>query len=143
MTSFAEDFRAEAKAKPGQVVRRQVNGWSFCLSYGAVDPLMAADYAADANLRMKYEGRDVTDEVIKATQEITGTKPDDPRPAFIYDLAMQQHSIGTDMPIPKDDLQWMNEELVKVGNISKPDDLSKVIDPKPREDAFKLIAQMH
>ena len=28
------------------------------------------------------------DEVVKATQEITGTKPDDPRPAFIYDLAM-------------------------------------------------------
>jgi NitT/TauT family transport system substrate-binding protein len=83
------------------------------------------------------------DEVIKATQEITGTKPDDPRPAFIYDLAMQQHSIGTDMPIPTDDLAWMNEELVKVGNISKPDDLSKIIEPKPREDALKLIAQMH
>ncbi len=32
---------------------------------------------------------------------------------------MQQHSIGTDVPIPADDLQWMNEELVKVGNIAK------------------------
>jgi NitT/TauT family transport system substrate-binding protein len=84
------------------------------------------------------------DEVVKATQEITGTKPDDPRPAFIYDLAVQQqHSIGTEVPIPTEDLQWMNEELVKVGNIQKPLDLSKVIDPKPREDALKLLAQTH
>ena len=37
------------------------------------------------------------------------------------------------MPIPTDDLQWMNEELVKVGNIHKALDLTKVIDPKPRE----------
>ena len=42
-----------------------------------------------------------------------------------------------------DDLQWMNEELVKVGNIAKPVDLTKVIDPKPREDALKLVARTH
>jgi ABC-type nitrate/sulfonate/bicarbonate transport system substrate-binding protein len=83
------------------------------------------------------------DDVVRVTQDVTGTKPDDPRPAFIYDLAMQQHSIGADLPIPTEDLAWMNEELVKVGNISKPNDLSKILDPKPREDALKLIAQMH
>jgi hypothetical protein len=33
--------------------------------------------------------------------------------------------------------------LVKVGSIPKPMDLSKLLDPKPREDALKLIAQMH
>ncbi|MGA7938799.1 MAG: hypothetical protein WCA43_02730, partial [Bradyrhizobium sp.] len=81
--------------------------------------------------------------VVKATQEITGIKPDDPRAAFIYDLAMQQQSIGTEVPIPADDLQWMNEELVKVGNIAKPVDLTKVIDPAPREDALKLVAGTH
>jgi hypothetical protein len=65
MASFADDFRAEAKAKPGEVVRRVANGWSFCLSYGAVDPLHAADAAADANLRMEHAGRDVTNEVME------------------------------------------------------------------------------
>jgi hypothetical protein len=68
---------------------------------------------------------------------------DNPRPAYTYDLAMERHSIGTEVPIPADDLQWMNEELVKVGNIAKPIDLAKVLDPKPREDALKLIAQTH
>ncbi len=73
MTSFAADFRAEAMRKKGEVVRRVAQGWSFCLSYGAVDHLKALDAAADANLRMEYAGRDVTDEVFERmkTAEVT------------------------------------------------------------------------
>ena len=56
---------------------------------------------------------------------------------------MQQHAIGTDVPIPMDNFDWLNNELVKVGKLAKPMDLAKVLDPKPREDALKLIAQMH
>lgn len=72
MASFADEFKAEARANPGDVVRRLVNGWSFCLSYGAVDPIKAVDAAADANLRLNYRGKDVTDEVYEKlkTQEI-------------------------------------------------------------------------
>lgn len=102
----------------------------------------AAKFLAGEILGLRYAVAN-KDEVVKATQEITEAKPDDPRAAFIYDLAMQQQSIGTEVPIPADDLQWMNEELVKVGNIAKPVDLTKVLDSKPREDALKLIAQMH
>jgi NitT/TauT family transport system substrate-binding protein len=102
----------------------------------------AAKFLAGEILGLRYAVAN-KDEVVKATQEIAETKPDDPRAAFIYDLAMQQQSIGTEVPIPADDLQWMNEELVKVGNIAKPVDLTKVLDSKPREDALKLIAQMH
>jgi NitT/TauT family transport system substrate-binding protein len=101
----------------------------------------AAKFMAGEMLGLRYAVAH-KDEVVKVTQEVTGTKPDDPRPAFIYDLAMQLHAIGTDLPIPTDDLTWMNNELVKVGNITKPADLATVIDPKPREAALKLIAQM-
>jgi NitT/TauT family transport system substrate-binding protein len=100
----------------------------------------AAKFLAGEILGLRYAVAN-KDAVVKATQEITSTKPDDPRPAYMYDLAMEQHYIGTELPIPTDDLQWMNELLVKVGNIPKPLDMSKVIDPKPREDALKLVAQ--
>jgi NitT/TauT family transport system substrate-binding protein len=80
---------------------------------------------------------------MKVTQEVASIKPDDPRPSFIYDLALKQNAIGTDTPIPMDKFEWLNDELVKVGNLAKPVDLSKVLDPKPREAALKLIAQMH
>jgi NitT/TauT family transport system substrate-binding protein len=80
------------------------------------------------------------DEAIKVADEVADIKPDDPRPAYIYDLAMQQHAIGTDVPIPMDKFNWLNNELVKVGSLSQPMDLSKVLDSKPRQDALKLIA---
>jgi hypothetical protein len=80
---------------------------------------------------------------MKVTQEAAGVKPDDPRPSFIYDLAMKQNAIGIDTPIPMDKFEWLNNELVTVGNLKQPVDLSKVLDPKPRENALKLIAQMH
>jgi NitT/TauT family transport system substrate-binding protein len=105
-------------------------------------PQDAAKFMAGEMLGLQYA---VThkDEAIKVTQDVADIKPDDPRPSYIYDLAMKQHAIGTDVPIPMDKLEWLNNELVKIGNLQKPMDLSKVVDPKPREDALKLIAQMH
>jgi NitT/TauT family transport system substrate-binding protein len=105
-------------------------------------PQDAAKFLAGEMLGLRYA---VThrDEALKATQELAGIKPDDPRPAYIYDMAMKQHAIGTDTPIPQDKFEWLNNELVTVGSIPKPMDLTKVLDSKPREDALKLIAQMH
>src|SRR5262245_52104109 len=36
------------------------------------------------------------DETVKLTHDITGSKPDDPRPAFVYDWAVKSNAIGTD-----------------------------------------------
>lgn len=118
----------------------------MCLSANgsslAKRPQDAAKFLAGEMLGLRYA---VThkDEALKATRELANIKPDDPRPAYIYDLAMQQHAIGTDTPIPLDKFEWLNNELVTVGSLPKPMDLTKVLDNKPREDALKLIAQMH
>ncbi len=105
-------------------------------------PQDAAKFLAGEMLGLRYAVAH-KDEVVKVTQEVTGVKPDDPRPAYIYDLAMQQHAIAPDVPIPVDNFNWLNGELVKVGSLSQPMDLSKVLDDTPREDALKLIANMH
>jgi NitT/TauT family transport system substrate-binding protein len=104
-------------------------------------PQDAAKFLAGEMLGLRYA---VThrDEAIKVTDQVADIKPDDPRPAYIYDLAMKQHAIGTDVPIPMDKFTWLNNELVKVGSISQPMDLSKVLYGKARDDALKLIAQM-
>jgi NitT/TauT family transport system substrate-binding protein len=83
------------------------------------------------------------DEVVKVTQEVTGFKPDDPRPAFMYDLAIEQNAIATDVPIPLDKLDWLQNQLVTVGSLAKPVDVSTMIDPKPRELALELVAKMN
>lgn len=108
----------------------------------AARPQDAAKFLAGEMLGLRYAATH-KDEAMKATQKLASIKPDDPRPSYIYDLAMRQHAIGTDVPIPMDKFKWLNEELVKVGSIPKPLDLSKVLDGKPREAALKIVAQMH
>ena len=105
-------------------------------------PQDAAKFLAGEMLGLRYAVAH-KDEAMKVTQQVTDIKPDDPRPAYIYDLAMAQHAIGTDVPIPMDNFNWLNSELVKVGSLSQPMDLSKVLDDKPREEALKLIANLN
>jgi len=105
-------------------------------------PQDAAKFLAGEMLGLRYAVAH-KDEALKVTREVANIKEDDPRPAYIYDLAMDQHAIGTDVPIPLDKFEWLNNELVTVGNLPRPMDLTKVLDGKPREDALKLIAQMH
>jgi NitT/TauT family transport system substrate-binding protein len=108
----------------------------------AARPQDAAKFLAGEMLGLQF-AMTHKDEAVKVAQQVADIKPDDPRPAFIYDLAKEQNAIGTDVPLPMDRFEWLNNELVTVGNLQKPVDLAKVIDGKPREDALKLIAQMH
>ncbi len=50
-------------------------------------PQDAAKFLAGEMLGLRYAAAH-KDEVIKVTQEVADIKPDDPRPAYIYDLAM-------------------------------------------------------
>jgi NitT/TauT family transport system substrate-binding protein len=79
-------------------------------------------------------------EAIALTQEITGLKPDDPRPAYIYDDAVRTHAVDPDINLPVDKLDWMQQQQVKAGDQPHPADLSKVADPGPRLAALKLVA---
>ena len=79
------------------------------------------------------------DETIKLTHDITGSKPDDPRAAFVYDWALQSHAIGTDLPIPMDKLDFIQKMAVSVGSMAKPIDLTRIVDTSVREKALTLL----
>jgi len=81
------------------------------------------------------------DDTIRLTHEITGAKPDDPRPAFVFDEAMRTRVIGTDLPLPLDKLEFMQRQLVSSGNLARPGDLEKMIDRSAREQALALLAK--
>ncbi len=80
------------------------------------------------------------DETIRIATEITGAKPDDPRPGFVFDAAMRTNAVAPDLPVPLDKLEFMQKQLVSSGSLARPADLEKMIDRNAREEALALLA---
>src|SRR6187397_780557 len=62
---------------------------------------LAAQMAA---LRLALANRDST---IALTRELIHAKPDDPRPAFVYDDAIQHRAVDPTLPLTADKIQWI------------------------------------
>jgi NitT/TauT family transport system substrate-binding protein len=79
------------------------------------------------------------DETIALTRQIINAKPDDPRPSFVYDDAIQNRAVDPTLPLPADKIQWIQEQMVKAGRLKAPLDLGIVTAPEFREKALKAI----
>jgi NitT/TauT family transport system substrate-binding protein len=80
-------------------------------------------------------------ETIKLTEDSIHAKPDDPRPAYAYDDTLKQNAIDPDVTLPLDKLSWMQNELVKAGNLKAPIDLANIVDASIRGEAIKRAAK--
>ena len=78
-----------------------------------------------------------SDETIKLTQDTIHTKSDDPRPAYAFDDTLKQNAIDPAIDLPLDKLNWMQDELVKAGNLKVAIDLTKITDAEIRVEAMK------
>lgn len=81
------------------------------------------------------------DKTIALSHQITHSKPDDPAPTFIYDEVKRISAIDPTMPLPMEKLAWLEELLVKTGNLKKPVDVKTLVAPEPRERALKLVGK--
>jgi NitT/TauT family transport system substrate-binding protein len=79
------------------------------------------------------------EETIALTRQIINAKSDDPRPAFVYDDAIQNRAVDPTLPLPADKIQWIQEQMVKAGRLKAPLELSAVTAPEYREKALKVI----
>lgn len=79
------------------------------------------------------------DETIALTRELTHAKPDDPRPAFVYDDAVQHHAVDPTLPLPAEKIQWIQDQMVKEGRLKSPLDLKTVTAPEYREKALQVV----
>jgi len=78
------------------------------------------------------------DEELAITREITGIKPDDTRPEFMFDEAANPKTgIDPSMPIALDKLDWLQGELVAAGNLAQKYDLARAVDAAPRAEALR------
>ncbi len=79
------------------------------------------------------------EETLKLTREITGIKPDDPRPAYIFDDALRTHAVDPDLDIPADKAQWMADQLIEDGKLAKHYDVRQMIDTSIRDEALNRL----
>jgi NitT/TauT family transport system substrate-binding protein len=77
-------------------------------------------------------------ETVPLTQELTHEKADDPRAAFVFDDAVAHHAVDPGLPLDKNKLGWVQDQLVKAGKIAKPLPIEETIAPEYREKALKL-----
>src|SRR5712691_9434474 len=84
------------------------------------------------------------EEELRITREITGIKADDPRPEFIFDEAARRDTgIDPTMPIAMDKLEWLQEFLVKAGNLAQPFDLGRMVNTDIRAQALARAGMQH
>lgn len=103
--------------------------------HDALVRFLAAEITA---LRYAVTHRDAT---IALTHKIANIKPDDPRPAFMYDDSIAHHAVDPNIGLPRDKLQWMQEQSVKAGDQPKLVDLATVVDDGPRREALQRVGQ--
>ena len=94
---------------------------------------LAAEMSA---LRFALANKDVT---VALTREISQAKPDDPRPAFVFDDAIAHKAVDPTLPIPAEKIMWIQQQMVKSGRLDKPLELKVVTAPEFRERALKLV----
>lgn len=81
------------------------------------------------------------EETIALTREITGQKPDDKRPEWIYDNAIAEKAVDPSIPLSIKRLEGMKELLRKAGALTKDVDVSKMVDLKLREEALAIAGK--
>jgi NitT/TauT family transport system substrate-binding protein len=79
------------------------------------------------------------DETLALTREASDVKPDDPRPAFVFDDAVKTGAVAPDLPIPMDKIAWIQDQLVGLGQIPRAGDLSQMVNTEIRAEAMKRV----
>src|SRR5450755_476692 len=83
------------------------------------------------------------DETVALTRELGQMKADDPRPAFVFDDAVEHKAVDPTLPLPADKILWIQEQMVSAGKLAKPLDMKTVTAPEYREKALKLVGTGH
>jgi NitT/TauT family transport system substrate-binding protein len=79
------------------------------------------------------------DETIAVAREATDAKADDPRPAYMYDEGVKPGVVDPEMSIPVENLVWLQDQMIALGQLAKPGDINKLIDPSIRQEALARV----
>lgn len=78
-------------------------------------------------------------EELQLTREITGAKPEDLRPEYIFDDAVAHDAIDPSMPLPMEKLAWMQDQFVQLGTLPHAIDPTLMVDEAIRDKALQRV----
>jgi len=82
------------------------------------------------------------DETVALAAKIDGDKDkDDPVINHMFDEATQKHYVSTTSEIPRAGMEWLQGEMLKMGDLKQKIDLDKYIDGSLREEALKRVGK--
>jgi NitT/TauT family transport system substrate-binding protein len=81
------------------------------------------------------------DETIALAREATDAKADDPRPAFIYDEGVKPGVVDPELSIPVENLVWIQDQMIALGQLAKPGDINRLVNPDIRREALARIGK--
>jgi NitT/TauT family transport system substrate-binding protein len=81
------------------------------------------------------------DAVLALTREVTGIKPDDPRPGYIFDDAVATGGVDPKISVPMKKVEWMRGQLVADSRLPASFDIRTMIDPSIQAKALARLAQ--
>jgi NitT/TauT family transport system substrate-binding protein len=81
------------------------------------------------------------DETIKLAFEATGAKPDDPRPAFIYEEGVRPGVVDPDFSVPLENLVWLQDQMIALGQLAKGGDIGRLVNSDIRKEALARIGK--
>lgn len=81
------------------------------------------------------------DEMMALSREMTHAPADAPEPGLAFDDAVSRHTIDPSFALPMDKFVWLNEILVKLGNIAPGYDPHKFVDGRAVEMARAIVAK--
>jgi NitT/TauT family transport system substrate-binding protein len=100
----------------------------------------AAHFMAAEILALRY-ATSHREQTLELTRKMAREKEDDPRPGFMFDWAVKTQALDPEAGIPVDKLTYIQEQLIKIGKLSKPFDVTKMLDSSIREKALQLIGK--
>lgn len=79
------------------------------------------------------------EETLRLTGKINDKPADDPQAAYIFDEAKAKGYVSVTSEIPRQKIDWLQNEMLKLGELKKRIDLDKYIDESLRQEALKRV----
>jgi NitT/TauT family transport system substrate-binding protein len=79
------------------------------------------------------------EETIAASRSATKSPDSDARPEFVYSKAIQNGWVDSELKIPNDKLTWMQDQLLRTGNLKSKIELGSILDGSVRDAALRML----